>query len=183
MSNPYRVPRRVVTGHDADGRSVVLSDGEVPQYRILEQEGAGFFEIWSTDEMPAPIASSEASEPTERTLRVPPESGGTKIRINEFLPGHVLPDGRQTPMHRTETIDYGIVLDGEMVLMLDDGVEVELRAGDVVIQRGTDHSWANRSAEPARMAFILVDGRFTGELLNRLPEDIAQGLMNAGPGE
>lgn len=181
MSEHYRVPRRIVTGHDAAGRSVVLSDGEVPQHRILEREGAAFFEVWSTDEMPAKIDSVEASEPTQRTLRVPPEPGGTKIRINEFQPGHVLADGRQTPMHRTQTVDYGIVLDGEMVLMLDDGIEVQLHPGDVVIQRGTDHAWANHSDRVARMAFILVDGRFTPELLQQLPEGAVERLMDAAP--
>jgi uncharacterized cupin superfamily protein len=71
-------------------------------------------------------------------------------------------------MHRTESVDYGIVLEGEMVLVLTDS-EVALRAGDIVVQRGTDHAWANRSDRPARMAFVLVDGRFTDEL--DLPEE------------
>jgi quercetin dioxygenase-like cupin family protein len=177
----YRVPRRIVTGHDADGRSVVVSDGDVPQYRILEREGAAFFEVWSTEEMPVPIDPAEASEPTERALRVPPEPHGTKVRINEFQPGHVLADGRQTPMHRTQTVDYGIVLDGEMVLMLDGGGEVQLGPGDVVVQRGTGHAWANRSDRVARMAFILVDGRFTPDLLDRLPDGAVERLMNAEP--
>ncbi|HVW17832.1 MAG TPA: cupin domain-containing protein [Solirubrobacteraceae bacterium] len=184
MSETWRVPRRVVTGHDADGRSVVLSDGEIPQYRILEQEGAAFFEIWSTDATPAPILPAEPSEPTQRTLRVPPEPGGTKIRINEFQPGHLVPGTtRQTPMHRTETIDYGIVLDGEMVLILDDGAEVELAPGDVVVQRGTDHAWANRSDAVARMAFILIDATFSRELLELLPADAVERLMSHGPDE
>lgn len=183
MSEHYRAPRRIVTGHDAGGRSVVLSDGEVAPRRILEQEGAAFFEIWSTDATPAPIAPAHAFEPAQGPLRVAPDPGGTKLRINEFQPGHVLADGRQTPMHRTESVDYGIVLDGEMVLILDDGVEVQLGPGDVVVQRGTDHAWANRSDTVARMAFVLIDGRFTEELLARLPADIAQRLMNAGPDE
>jgi quercetin dioxygenase-like cupin family protein len=72
-------------------------------------------------------------------------------------------------MHRSETVDYGIVLEGEMVLMLDDGVEVELRPGDIVIQRGTDHAWANRSGAVARMAFVLVDGAFADGLRALLP--------------
>jgi quercetin dioxygenase-like cupin family protein len=163
------VPRRVVTGHDASGVSVVLSDGPVPVHRVLPQEGVGFYEIWQTDAAPAPVAPVEANEPTERTLRVPPEPNGTKIRINEFLPGHLNERGNQSPVHRTESIDYGIVLEGEIVLVLDDS-ETLLRAGDVVIQRGTDHAWANRSNAIARVAFILVDGAFTPELRALLPE-------------
>jgi uncharacterized cupin superfamily protein len=71
--------------------------------------------------------------------------------------------GKHPMMHRTETVDYGIVLEGEIVLILDDA-EVPLKAGDVVVQRGTDHAWANRSDQPARMAFILLDGAFSPEL-------------------
>jgi quercetin dioxygenase-like cupin family protein len=81
-------------------------------------------------------------------------------------------------MHRTETIDYGVVLAGEVVLALSDS-ETTLRAGDVVIQRGTDHRWENRGAEPARVAFILVDGEFDDPLREVLPEG---GLMDAPEG-
>lgn len=172
------VPRRVVTGHDERGVSVVLTDGPVPVHRVLPQDGVGFYEIWQTDASPAPIAPAEASEPTERTLRVPPEPNGTKIRINEFLPGHLNEFGNQSPIHRTESVDYGIVLEGEIVLILDES-EVTLHAGDVIVQRGTDHAWANRSAATARVAFILVDGAFTDELREMLPADAA--LMLNGP--
>jgi quercetin dioxygenase-like cupin family protein len=158
-----QAPRRVVTGHDERGTSIVVADGPVPVERRLPDVGVTFYEIWSTDEMPAPIRPGEPSEPTERTLTVAPEPQGTLIRMNEFEPGHLDERGRQSPMHRTETIDYGIVLEGEMVLVLDDS-EVVLRAGDVVVQRGTDHAWANRSDRVARMAFVLVDGAFADEL-------------------
>lgn len=169
MTGVGRVPRRVVTGHDPAGVSVVLSDGPVPVQRLLADEGVGFFEVWQTDASPAPVAPTEPSEPTERSLRVPPEPGGTKIRVNEFQPGFINELGNQSPVHRTESIDYGIVLEGEIVLVLDDS-EVTLRAGDIVIQRGTDHAWANRSDTVARVAFILVDGQFTDELKAILPE-------------
>jgi quercetin dioxygenase-like cupin family protein len=119
-------------------------------------------EVWNTAAMPAPIAATEP-DPTEISLAVPPEANGTKIRINEFPPGCV------SPTHRTESVDYGIVLAGEMVLILDDD-ETVLRAGDVVVQRGTDHRWENRSGDWARMAFILVDGVFTDELKATLGE-------------
>jgi quercetin dioxygenase-like cupin family protein len=173
-------PRRVVTGHTADGVSIVVSDGAVPTHRYMPQDGVGFSEIWQTDESPAPIHAVEPSEPTERTLRVPPEPGGTKIRINEFFPGHVGPEGRQSPVHRTESVDYGIVLEGEIVLILDDS-EVTLRAGDIVVQRGTDHAWANRTDTVTRVAFILIGGAFTPELLATLPADARASLMTDGP--
>jgi quercetin dioxygenase-like cupin family protein len=175
-----RIPRRVVTGHSPDGVSVVVSDEPVPVHRYMPQDGVGFYEIWQTDEMPAAIAPVEADEPTARTLRVPPGPHGTKIRINEFFPGHINERGHQSPVHRTESIDYGIVLSGEIVLSLDDS-EVTLREGDVVVQRGTDHAWTNRSEEPARVAFILVDGRFTDELRALLPADLHASVMRGGP--
>lgn len=173
------VPRRIVTGHDANGVSVVLSDGTVPVHRVMPQDGVGFYEIWNTDSMPAPVGSTEPSEPTQRSLRVPPEPNGTKIRINEFFPGFINKLGNQSPMHRTETIDYGIVLEGEIWLVLDDS-EVLAKAGDVIVQRGTDHAWANRSDKVCRVAFILVDGKFTDELVEKVPS-IKDSLMLNGP--
>ena len=173
------VPRRIVTGHDANGVSVVLSDGTVPVHRVMPQDGVGFYEIWNTDSMPAPVGSTEPSEPTQRSLRVPPEPNGTKIRINEFFPGFINDLGNQSPMHRTETIDYGIVLEGEIWLVLDDS-EVLAKAGDVIVQRGTDHAWANRSDKVCRVAFILVDGKFTEELVQLVPT-IRDRLSLKGP--
>ncbi|MGZ2222536.1 cupin domain-containing protein [Arthrobacter sp. W1] len=175
-----RVPRRVVTGHDDSGTSVVLSDGTVPVHQYMPQDGVGFYEIWQTEHSPAVIAPAEPDEPTRRTLRVAPPSGGTKIRINEFFPGHVNERGHQSPVHRTESIDYGIVLEGEIYLVLDDS-EVLLQAGDVVIQRGTDHAWANRSTSVCRVAFILIDGLFDEKLLELLPGNVRDGLLTGGP--
>ena len=159
--------RRIVTGHDQAGRSVVLSDGPPPVSRTLEAEGVSFVEIWNTNAMPAPIAAREA-EPTDRPIQITPREHGSIIRINEFLPGHTTPGAAQTPMHRTETVDYGIVLEGEIYLVLDED-EVRLTAGDVVIQRGTDHAWDNRSDALARMAFILLDGAFADDVRSLLP--------------
>jgi len=158
--------RRVVTGHDSEGRSIFLADGPVPVTRANEDIGIVFDEVWSTDASPAPVAAA-FEEPTDRPLRIPPERSGTKIRVNEFLPGHVS-DGIQSPMHRTESIDYGIVLEGEMTLILTDS-EVTVRAGDVVVQRGTDHAWANRTDRSAKMAFVLVGGAFADDLRALLP--------------
>ncbi len=164
------IPRRVVTGHDARGRSVFLHDGAPPVVRTAP-DGALFYELWNTDAAPAPLAPAEP-EPTRRDLTVPPAPRGTKIRINEFPPGVV------SPTHRTQTVDYGIVLEGEVVLILDDGAERVLTPGDVVVQRGTDHRWENRAAQTARMAFILVDAAFTTELLDLLGQDVVHGLLH-----
>lgn len=150
-------PRRVVTGHTPEGVSVVLSDGPVPVSRAIPADGVYFHEIWNTEDAPTVVRAVEPDEPTQRTLAVPPPPRGTKIRINEFLPGHLDERGLQSPVHRTASVDYGIVLSGEITLVLDDS-EVTLRAGDVVVQRGTDHAWANRGPVPAQVAFILVDG-------------------------
>jgi quercetin dioxygenase-like cupin family protein len=170
MGRMPTVPRRVVTGHDAQGNSVFSIDGPPPVARTAP-DGAYFFELWNTDAVPAPIAATEP-DPTERDLTVPPAPGGTKIRINEFPPGVV------SPTHRTETVDYGVVLEGEVVLVLDHEQERVLKAGDVVVQRGTDHRWENRTENVARMVFILVDGAFTDELVELIGADAAAGLLH-----
>jgi quercetin dioxygenase-like cupin family protein len=150
-------PRRVVTGHDQSGKSVFVSDGAPPVVREVVGGDAAFAEIWNTAAMPAPIAATEPDPTVDRPLRVPPDANGTIIRLVEHRPGSV------SPMHRTETVDYGICVRGELYLVLDDS-EVRLTPGDVVVQRGTDHRWENRSDEAALMAFVLVDGAFTEEL-------------------
>ena len=173
------VPRRVVTGHTADGVSVVLSDGPVPVSRSLPEDGVEFHEIWNTEGAPVRIVAAEPNEPTGRTLAVPPPPRGTKIRINEFAPGHLDERGLQSPVHRTASVDYGIVLEGEITLVLDDS-EVILRSGDIVVQRGTDHAWANRGETVARVVFVLVDGEFDDELARTLPGGL-DGLVHGGP--
>jgi quercetin dioxygenase-like cupin family protein len=153
-------PRRVVTGHDADGRSVVLEDAPAPRSHSIA--GATLHELWNTSETPAPVQARETRGPTERPLVTPPDPGGTIVRIVDLAPGSL------SPMHRTETVDYGIVLAGTVVLVLDDGSETALAAGDVVVQRGTNHAWANPGEDTARMAFVLVDGLFGDELRRTL---------------
>ena len=98
------VPRRIVTGHDASGRSVVLSDAPTP--KTLDIGTAAFHELWITDATPAPIAATEA-EPTDRPVRTPPPANGVMVRFTEMAPG------AESPMHRTETVDVGVVLEGE----------------------------------------------------------------------
>jgi quercetin dioxygenase-like cupin family protein len=165
-----RQTRRVVTGHDASGRSVVLSDGPAP--KSFELPGtAVFHEIWSTAGTPAPLRPVEDPDPTGRPLRTPPDPSGTVIRLVDLRPGAA------SPMHRTESVDYGIVLAGEVHLVLDDGSETRLSPGDVVVQRGTDHAWENRTDSVSRMAFILIDGTFTDELRELLPPGATEHLF------
>lgn len=179
--------RRIVTGHDDQGRSIVVTAGPAPTILDVGGElGAVFHEVWNTAASPAPIRrGAEEAVGTAITLNPPPN--GTRLRVIEFRPGdrdmtaeearkafaafggsHSLESegaGKRHPlMHRTETVDYGIVLDGEIVMLLDEG-EVVARAGDIVVQRGTNHAWVNRSDRPCRMAFILIDGRFADDLL------------------
>ncbi|MFT3905442.1 MAG: cupin domain-containing protein [Steroidobacteraceae bacterium] len=166
--------RRVVTGHDAQGKSVVLSDGMPPNVRT-KNTGVDFVEIWHTSGA-VPSITADEPEPTDGPLAVPPPHPGTRIRFNDFYPGHILKlppraDGRHRMMHRTRSIDYGIVLEGEIYLIMDDS-EVLLRAGDVVIQRGTDHAWENRTQQVCRMAFILVGAEFSPELRALLPQQL-----------
>jgi len=163
------IPRRVVTGHDERGVSVFAADGPVPVVRTAP-DGALFCEVWATSAMPAPVAAAEP-DPTRSALSVPPAPNGTKIRVNVFPPGAV------SPMHRTQSVDYGIVLDGEVVLVLDES-ETTLHPGDVVVQRGTNHRWENRSTSTARMAFVLVDGAFTADLMQTLGAGVLGGLLH-----
>jgi naringenin degradation protein FdeH len=149
------VPRRIVTGHDASGRSVILSD--TPSPKTTDIGTAAFHEIWVTEGMPVQIPADEP-EPTARPIRVPPPANGVMIRYTEMAPG------AQSPMHRTETLDVGIVLEGETWLLLDDGSETRVGPGDAVVQRATNHAWANRSDQPVRMVFVLVDGAVSDDV-------------------
>jgi len=141
-------PRRIVTGHDRSGKSVVLSDAPTP--KTLDVGTAAFHEIWITTETPAPIEATEP-EPTDRPVRTPPPANGAIVRFTEMAAG------AESPMHRTESVDVGVVLEGETWLLLDDGSETRVGVGDVVVQRGTNHAWANRSDRPVRMVFVLID--------------------------
>lgn len=184
--------RRVVTGHDADGKAVVLSDGAAPfVHTSALRPGYASTDVWRTSATPAPIAALQP-EPTEGPRRQLPEKRGTVIRINTLVPeteasrsfdakqvnqlftamgnaqGSTFEANKRHPMmHRTETVDYAIVLSGEITMLLDDS-EVTLRAGDVLVQRGTNHAWTNRGTVPAQIAFILLDGEFEPELKDTL---------------
>ena len=162
--------RRVVTGHDAQGRSVVLSDGSPPQHHPMHgpEVGADFVEIWSTPRPVPELTSVEASEPNERPFTIMPPTGHL-MRIIRIYPASR--GGRRTVMHRTKTLDYAVVIEGEIVLILDDS-EVVLRKGDVSVQRGTDHAWENRTDRETLMAFFHLDAEFSEELLAKLPQPL-----------
>jgi mannose-6-phosphate isomerase-like protein (cupin superfamily) len=162
-------PRRVVTGHDRDGKSVVLSDGPPPQHHPMHgaEVGADFFEIWNCIR-PVPLLEAVEPEPNERAFTIMPVAGQL-LRIIEIYPPSQ--GGKRTVMHRTSTLDYVVVISGEVVLVLDDS-EVTLRPGDVVVQRGTDHAWENRSSHAARMAFFHIDAQFSAQLRQLLPQPL-----------
>ena len=184
--------RRVVTGHDARGKSIIVSDGPPPLVHVNPHHpGRMSADIWRTHESPAVISASPG-EPTGGPRRQLPTRRGTVVRINHFPPepesvrtmtadearrafaalgneaaSTFKPGGRHPMMHRTETIDYAIVLFGEMTMLLDEQ-EVVLKAGDVLVQCGTNHAWSNRSDEPAAIAFVLIDGEFEPDLATTL---------------
>lgn len=139
--------RRIVTGHDESGRARVHADSQMP-FRDAVDGDARFSVIWSTDRSPA-----DNLDETDGGLRAVglAQKGGTVLRIVDIKPGV------RSPFHRTVSLDYGIVLEGEIVLELDEGEEVTIGRGDVVVQRGTIHAWANRGESWARMAFVLID--------------------------
>jgi len=139
--------RRVVTGHDGNGKAMVAID-EVTRDVVSYRPGATIHNIWSTAKFPVDNTTMPdgAKEITATT-----RAGGTVFRVIEYAPG-VAPRN-----HRTDSIDYAVVLSGEIDMELDDGRVVTLRAGDVLVQRGTIHNWVNRSTAPCVVAFVLID--------------------------
>jgi len=141
--------RRVVTGHDATAKAIVKTD-DVLSGHLVDGGVASFIKVWTTNTSPADNNDESDGALRESGLTCP---GGTVLRIVDFSPGC------KSPMHRTQSIDYGIVLEGEMTMVLDGESETHLKAGDIVVQRGTNHLWHNRSSKSCRMAFVLIDAR------------------------
>lgn len=162
--------RRVVTGHDAHGRSVKLSDGLPAQDHPMQGEaiGADFLEIWNTPDAVPTLTSQPDAEPTARPFAIMPATGHL-MRLIEIYPPNM--GGKRTVMHRTRTLDYAVVIEGEVVLILDDG-ETVLGPGSVVVQRGTDHAWENRTDQVTKMAFFHLAAEFGDELLAKLPQPL-----------
>ena len=149
--------RRVVTGHDQKRKAIVVSDEQLTAVSRGLGAGISGCEMWSTDRMP--VDNSAAADGSQRAGFVKNyvqanyvgTGAGTTFRITEFAPGH------ERFTHRTETADYVVVLSGEIDMELDYDEVVHLKPGDVVVQRGTVHTWVNRGAVPAVTAFILID--------------------------
>ena len=165
--------KRIVTGHDASGRAVVIID-DAPAAVVLEKAGGlRLTELWTTSEAPARFSVTDRAR---RERRIEPDPRGSVFRVIEYPPDaerlktlkpeeHFASMGvqaadvakrRHPGMHRTKTIDYAIVLSGEIYAVLDEG-EVQLKAGDVLVQQGTNHAWSNRTSKPCRIAFVLID--------------------------
>lgn len=137
--------RRVVTGHNAEGKAVVKID-EIVAHSESRRKGAATFGIWSTDTTPADISGEE--DGAERAYGgLDPDR--TIFRFVEYQPGC------EPRPHRTESIDYAVVISGEIDMELDDST-VHLKAGDVLVQRGTVHNWVNNGSEPCIIAFALI---------------------------
>ncbi len=178
---------RVVTGHSPEGKAVVAMQGPLPKVEeIAAVPGTVFHEVWSTAGAPAPVDNGPDS--TLGPLMLPPPALGTRIRFVDIPPeteafmrqgvdqlkaafsqigdaqaSTAHSDSPHPLMHRTESVDYGVVIEGELTLVLDDS-EVALKPGSVVVQRGTNHAWANRSGRVCRMLFVLVDGVYAPDL-------------------
>jgi len=172
--------RRIVTEGDAQGRSRIVEDAPAKAIRTVpERPGYRAVNVWRTEDAPAPITAPDTVSGHKGIS--PPKDGGTILRIIDFPPepddpeelrriihatfGNMYQDaqhdkgeGKHPGMHRTDTVDYAIVLEGEIYAVMDEG-ETLMRAGDVLIQRGTNHAWANRSKKTARIAFVLIDGK------------------------
>lgn len=170
--------RRIVTGHDEQGRSIIASDGPCPNVFVSQDiPGFGASVAWLTDPGDVSNAGNEDTATADTDVPMYPKVGGTIFRIATFPPDAAYSgqaaetmfsefggehardaaaeDSRHFWFHRTDSLDYGIVLDGEIWLMTDEGERL-MGPGDVVVQRGTSHSWSNRSDKPCRMAFILI---------------------------
>ncbi|MPT49022.1 MAG: cupin domain-containing protein [Sphingobium sp.] len=139
--------QRVVTGHDENGRAIFKSE-DVTATEMIPSGDAAFLLVWTTATVPA-----DNNDETDGRLR---DAGltlnrGSVIRIVDMLPG------KESPMHRTNSIDYGIILSGEIELELEDGRKKTVREGGIIIQRGTNHLWRNTTSNPCRIAFILIE--------------------------
>ena len=168
--------RRLVTGHRADGQSTVLLDGAAPNVK-QRQAGNASTLLWVTDETPARVSGGE--DRAAREIGVPPPRCGTIFRLAEFPPGvggevrdnetmlrdfGIGPDvkrghpPRHPAIHRTRSLDYVVVLEGEIDLLLDDR-DVRLTAGDVIVQQATNHAWINRGTVTCRLAMVFIDAQ------------------------
>ena len=170
--------RRIVTGHNEEGKSVITIDG--PPARSIGEDVGGLFELWNTDGQD--VISSDIIDRADEEIILSPPRGGTKFRyfqinpIHECIPENVMQDmssddfekigaghnridtSKHPAMHKTETIDYIILLKGDVTLILDEE-EIDMKPFDVVVQRGTNHAWVNNGTEPALLIAVLIDSK------------------------
>ena len=165
--------RRVLTGHDANGKAIVIKDDHPPVTQRVPG-GSSNVNLWLTETTPTKLTNDD---PIAKIKQVPPPLTGSIFRIIEFVPDKQAPhppdakalrktmgvslggpEARHPGMHRTESIDYALILDGEIDMLVDDG-EVHLKKGDVVIQGACNHAWANRGDKPCTVAFILIGAK------------------------
>ena len=190
---PDRAIRRIVTGHNAQGRSIITEDRAAPSVHTNPKRvGYHLTQLWMTDQTPAHVGNEP--DPTSRPLRLEPPRGGTVVRVVEFGPEgdwltqldadgareawgdlgsgkastNTQGNAKHPLMHRTQSVDYGYVLEGEITLVLDEE-EVVMRQGDFMVERGTNHAWANRSGKPCKVLFVLIDGQFDPEIARHFP--------------
>ncbi len=151
----YPPIRRIITGHDSDDVAKVLIDSAAGNAKY-PAPGTVSTLIWSTDSSPARIpVGTDVEDMGARILGTAPPKNGTRFAVIDFPPGN------KPHMHRTETIDYVIVLEGEIEMDMDDST-VKMKAGEIMVQRGTNHAWANRSNARTRIAFVLMDAEPIG---------------------
>jgi mannose-6-phosphate isomerase-like protein (cupin superfamily) len=165
--------RRIVTGHDESGKAVVVTDGPAPNQRVRQATGLVSTLLWVTDESPADISSN--TDRADRESPVAPPPRGSVLRVVDFPPAgdakgidnaamlkemgihHDTGKPARHPFtHRTKSVDYAFVLEGEIDMLLDDS-EVHMKAGDIMVQQGTNHAWVNNSTQMCRVAFVLID--------------------------
>jgi quercetin dioxygenase-like cupin family protein len=174
--------RRIVTGHDRKGRSRIVSDRASPHVMAIRGIPTfGVTDLWKTFATPADNA--DPKDPCSMPIQLAPPLGGSILRVVEFPPDRIWVKNvdreqafaslgksgaealardasaqRHPMMHRTKSVDYAIVLSGEIWALMDAG-ETKMQAGDILIQRGTNHAWSNRSSRPCLVAFILIDAQ------------------------
>lgn len=184
--------RRVLTGHDAQGRSMIIDDGIAPNVKeMASMPGLALTDLWETTG--APASNEGGKDAASRPVRLEPPKNGTIVRIVEFPPdkawrgaangkeafksigaGHAQDSASADPMmHRTSTVDYIIVLKGEIYAIMEKG-ETLLKPGDILIQRGTNHSWSVRGDEPCIIAAVLVNAKPLSFLARKKKKPIAE---------
>lgn len=161
--------RRIVTGHDENGRSIFIFDGQASNVlRPAKEPNVAMTDLWRTHSTPA--SNSGNMDAADAPIALPPPKGGSVFRIVELPPDSqrdysnfktidtsgALKGGRHPAFHKTNSLDYIVILQGEVWAIVDDG-ETLLKAGDVLVQRGTAHAWSNRSDRPVIMAGIMID--------------------------